>query len=330
LKLNHVVPRLKIGRSQFPVLMLGSLPFLGISYKSFEYDDAYRKRFSKEENIVEIISKAVECGIDVLGIMPDIGNPLFDNLLSAIRKVENTYGLEIGLGVCIPLPIEINGDVDTFRRWLTYYYSEKRLVDEKKLLEKYLNDPILQWRKGWRRDFANALKYRKPYTEEDLKKISINLQRVEDILKIFDGYKLVFVEPGSETDFLAISKRLDVLNILIDFLKSRFKVPVILGSHHAGITIPTLEKYQLNFDGFMTPINMLGVMMFPSKELALRAIKKTAKPIIAIKVLAGGRLEPLKAIKFALKYVKFLVVGVASTKELNILIKALFDALGNT
>lgn len=327
---NYVVPRLKIGQSQFPVLMLGSLPFLGISYRSFEHDDAYRKRFSKEENIVEVISKAVECDINVLGIMPDTGNPLFNNLLSAIRKVENTYGLEIGLGVCIPLPIEINGYVDTFRRWLTYYYSEKRLVDEKKLIEKYLNDPILQWRKGWCRDFANAFKYMKPYTKEDLKKISINFQHVEDILKIFDGYKLVFVEPGSEIDFLAISKRLDVLNILIDFLKSRFKVPIILGSHHAGVTIPTLEKYQLHFDGFMTPVNILGVMMFPSKELALRAIKKTAKPIIAIKVLAGGRLEPLKAVKFALKNVKFLMVGVASTKELNILIKALSDVLNNT
>jgi len=321
------VPRLKFGREQFPILMLGSLPFLCISYKSFEHDNIYRRRFSEEKNIVEIISKAVEHGIDILGIMPDVGNPLFANLLSAIKRVENIYGLEIGLGVCVPLPIEIDGQVDTFRRWLTYYYSEKRLVDSEKLLEKYLNDPILQWRKNWHKDFAEAFKHMKPYTEENFKRISINLQRVEDLLKIFDGHKLAFIEPGSELDFLVVSKRLDVLSILLDFLKSRFKVPIILGSHHAGVTIPVLEKYQLNFEGFMTPINILGVMMFPSKELALRAIEKAVKPIIAIKVLAGGRLEPLKAVEFALRYSKFLMVGVASTKELNTLIKALSDAL---
>ncbi|MHA1721460.1 MAG: hypothetical protein ACTSXW_00095 [Candidatus Baldrarchaeia archaeon] len=327
---ERVIPRLKIGQYWFPMLMLGSLPFLGVSYRSFEYDEVYRKRFSKIENIVDIISMGVEYGIDVLGIMPDIGNPLFNNLLYAIKKVEGTYGIEIGLGVCVSLPIEINGQVNTFRRWLTYYHYEIKLVDERKLLERYLNDPVLQWRKGWSKDFANAIKCMRPYVEEDFEKISINFHRVEEILKVFDGYRLVFIEPGSEVDFLAISKRLDILSILLDFLKSQFKVPVIIGSHHAGVTIPLLEKYELNFDGFMTPINMLGIMMFPSRELSLRAIKNTNKPIIAIKVLAGGRLNPSEAIRFALSYVKFLMVGVASIKELNALVRALFDALSDT
>ena len=308
--------------------MLGSLPFIGVSYKSFKHDEIYRKRFSNMENSVEILSAAVEYGIDVLGIMPDIENSLFNNLLNAIKKVETRYGIEIGLGICIPVPLEINGKpINAFRRWLTYYYNEKNLVNEHELLRRYLNDPVLQWRKGWKENFTKAFKHMKPYVKEDFEKLSINLRSVERILKIFDGYKVVFIEPGSEIDFLVISERFDLLDALLSFLRSMYENLVILGSHHSGITIPVLEKSKLSFNGFMTPINMLGVMMFPSKELSLKAIKETRRPIIAIKVLAGGRLKPIEAIRFALKYVKFLMVGVALTKELNILVRALFDAL---
>jgi len=319
---------MKIGKSRFPMLMLGSLPFIGVSYKSFKHDEIYRKRFSNMENSVEILSAAVEYGIDVLGIMPDIENSLFNNLLNAIKKVETRYGIEIGLGICIPVPLEINGKpINAFRRWLTYYYNEKNLVNEHELLRRYLNDPVLQWRKGWKENFTKAFKHMKPYVKEDFEKLSINLRSVERILKIFDGYKVVFIEPGSEIDFLVISERFDLLDALLSFLRSMYENLVILGSHHSGITIPVLEKSKLSFNGFMTPINMLGVMMFPSKELSLKAIKETRRPIIAIKVLAGGRLKPIEAIRFALKYVKFLMVGVALTKELNILVRALFDAL---
>lgn len=325
---ENVVPRMKIGKSRFPMLMLGSLPFIGVSYKSFKHDEIYRKRFSNMENSVEILSAAVEYGIDVLGIMPDIENSLFNNLLNAIKKVETRYGIEIGLGICIPVPLEINGKpINAFRRWLTYYYNEKNLVNEHELLRRYLNDPVLQWRKGWKENFTKAFKHMKPYVKEDFEKLSINLRSVERILKIFDGYKVVFIEPGSEIDFLVISERFDLLDALLSFLRSMYENLVILGSHHSGITIPVLEKSKLSFNGFMTPINMLGVMMFPSKELSLKAIKETRRPIIAIKVLAGGRLKPIEAIRFALKYVKFLMVGVALTKELNILVRALFDAL---
>lgn len=322
-----MIPRLEIEKYQFPVLMLGSLPFIGVSYRSFKHDEVYRKRFSKIETIVEILSAAVEHGIDVLGVMPDIENPLFNNLFDAIKKVETKYGIEIGLGICIPVPLEINGKlIDAFRRWLTYYYNEKKLVDEHDLLRRYLNDPILQWRKGWKENFTKVFKYVKPYVKEDFRKLSINLRFVERILKIFDGYKVVFVEPGSEIDFLVISQRFDLLDVLLSFLQSTYGCPIILGSHHSGITIPVLEKSKLSFNGFMTPVNMLGVMMFPSKEMSLKAVKEAKRPVIGIKVLAGGRLRPVEALRFALKYVKFLMVGVASTKELNILVGALFDA----
>jgi len=328
LKHENVIPRLEIEKYKFPMLILGSLPFIGVSYKSFKHDEIYRKRFSNIENIIEILSVAVEYGIDVLGVMPDIENSLFNNLLNAIKKVEANYGIEIGLGICIPVPLEIDGKpIDVFRRWLTYYHNEKKLVDENDLLKRYLNDPVLQWRKGWKKQFLKASKHLKPYAKEDFKRLSINLRPVERILNIFDGYKVVFVEPGSEIDFLVVSGRFDLLDSLLSFLQSLYGGLVILGSHHSGITIPVLEKSKLSFNGFMTPINMLGVMMFPSKELSLKAVEEAKRPVIAIKVLAGGRLKPLEAIEFALKYVKFLMVGVASTKELNILVRALFDAL---
>ncbi|MEM1524839.1 MAG: hypothetical protein QW618_01725, partial [Nitrososphaerales archaeon] len=63
-------------------------------------------------------------------------------------------------------------------------------------------------------------------------------------------------------------------------LKSYIGVKTLLGIHHAGISINNLDNSKLNFVGYITPINPLGVMMLPTQDLAIKAIEKT---IIGIK-----------------------------------------------
>jgi len=127
------------------------------------------------------------------------------------------------------------------------------------------------------------------------------------------------VEPGSETDFLAASGRLDLLNGLVEWIRGTYGYEVILGTHHAGSTIPILEESGIRFHGYVTPINQLGVMMFPTQRLALEERKNAKKPVIAIKSLAGGRILPKQAFHYVYEIagVDSCMVGVGSDEELD-------------
>ena len=58
-------------------------------------------------------------------------------------------------------------------------------------------------------------------------------------------------------------------------------------------------------------------MMFPNRDLAVEAIRATKKPVIAIKPLAGGRIEPREALEHVYREmgIDFCMIGVGSEKE---------------
>jgi hypothetical protein len=142
---------------------------------------------------------------------------------------------------------------------------------------------------------------------------------VRSRLDSLQGFDVLFVEPGSETDFLAASGRLDLLNGLIEWIRGTCGYEVILGTHHAGTTIPILEESGISFHGYVTPVNQLGVMMFPTQHVALDAIKNASKPVIAIKPLAGGRIPARQAFQYVYEIagVDSCMVGVSSEEELD-------------
>ena len=45
----------------------------------------------------------------------------------------------------------------------------------------------------------------------------------------------------SEVDFLAMRRRLNLLEVFMDDLRERLKCPIVLATHHAGSTIPILD-----------------------------------------------------------------------------------------
>ena len=59
--------------------------------------------------------------------------------------------------------------------------------------------------------------------------------------------------------------------------------------------------------------------MFPTQEMALKAIRSAKKPVIAIKPLAGGRIPPRTAFEFLYKDLRIdvCVIGVASESEVD-------------
>ena len=57
--------------------------------------------------------------------------------------------------------------------------------------------------------------------------------------------------------------------------------------------------------------------MFPTRVSALKAIKTSKKPIIAIKTLAGGRINPKEALKHVYEElgINFCMIGIGSEYE---------------
>ncbi len=312
------MPVVKISGVSVPRAILGHLPFVGESYQGSAKNHECVERFSKVENTVSILSRAVQnYGITVLSAVPATEGELARLYLEAVHETVLETGIDIALIPCFRIMLTVEGKpLNDYRRWLTYYGIEKRIVGQV-ILEKYLNDPILQCREGWKERFLTALKHYAPYKTE-IEKISIKRDEMRRAIESLKD-SVAFAELGSETDFLVMIDRMDLLGELIDWLQGSFGYRVILASHHAGLTIPTLEKAGIKFHGYVTPINKRGVMMFPTQELAVEGIRNARKPIIAIKTLAGGRLQPQPALEYVYGDLNAdtCMIGVSSKEELD-------------
>lgn len=313
-------PFVEVSGVPVPRLILGHLPFVGESYQGPKKNREYFERFSDVENTVKILIKVVkEYGITVMGAIPATEGKLAALLLEAIRETMRKTAKEIALIPCLQIPLTIGGEpIDDYRRWLTYYDVERQLAGEK-ILKKYLEDPILLCRRRWEEKFSHALAHESPYQGETLRELQIDYDKLSQAISSIQGFNILFIEPGSETDFLAMTKRLDLLSQLVGWLRKNFGYRVLLGTHHAGSTIPVLERSRIEFDGYITPVNKLGVMMFPTQEMALKAIRSAKKLVIAIKPLAGGRIPPRTAFEFLYKNLRIdvCVIGVASESEVD-------------
>lgn len=310
------IPTVRMGQVDIPRLILGHLPFMGESYQGEERNRIYVQRFSNITNTINVIVRAIECGITTMAITSS-KSPLSQLLREAVLEAIKRTGTNLSLLPCFSIPLTIDGRrVDDYRRWLTYYEYEQRIV--KSLIQKYVEDPILQCRPHWETKFPAALQHSSSYKDDEIARLQIDYSKMKPITA-FKDFRVVFAEVGSESDFLTMTGRLDLLSEFIQFLRSELQCPVLLGVHHAGITIPLLEDEDIGVSGYVTPVNVLGALMLPSQSRALQALSLTCKPIIAIKPLAGGRLTPEDAFKYVFSRagVGASMIGVASETEVE-------------
>jgi hypothetical protein len=319
LVINRSIPTFNIGKVAVPKIILGHLPFLGESYQGYAKNVEYTKMFSETKNIEKILKKAVEkYGLTVFSAPNHFDGLQALKFLKVINNIKSRNNTEIKLIVCIKIPLMLNDEkIDDYKRWVTYYSIEKK-YGEKKILNRYLNDPILQARGNWKEKFLWKLNNVSPYSS-DVDNLQIDYDIVEDILFKLNEMNVLYVELGSETDFLAMCNRLDLLKNLVKLVSKNFKYKCLLGCHHPGTTIPILESSTVNFDGYITPTNKLGVMMFPTKQKSEDVIKNAKKPVIAIKPFAGGRIRPKDALSYVYDKAKVqsCMIGVGSEKELD-------------
>jgi len=299
--------------------VLGNLPFLGESYQGSERNKLYAERFSHPENTLAIVKRAVSSyGLTVMGAMPPTIGELSRLFFEVLQRASTETQVEIGLISCFAIPLSIEGeDVDDYRRWVTYHSIESQ--DDDGVTQKYLNDPLLLCREGWRQRFARALESTEPYSREEIESMMLSRPKLDKMLDSLSSFRNLLVEPGSETDFLALTGRIDILQEVVTASVEKLGCPVVLGTHHAGYTIPILDASNIPFSGYVTPVNAIGALMLPSQGKVAEALSCTKKPIIAIKPMAGGRIGPDNAFRYVFQEAKAAVcmMGVASEIELE-------------
>jgi len=297
-------------------LVLGSLPFLGVSYQGREKDEQYRERFSDKSETKKVMKVALKYGVRFFSASSYRFNDLSPLYLEAVKEIEDEEETEITLIACISIPLWISGArVNDYRRWKTQLTYEMEKFGGS-ILYKALDDPILNCRPRWRENLQGARPYPMVRLQRELK---IDWKAWEDSVNRFSGWRIGWIEPGSETDLLALA-RSDLLGELIDRTRDA-GYRCLLGSHHLGATAPLLEERRMRgFDGYVTPINKLGAMMFPTRRKAEKAVRESRsreKMIIAIKPFAGGRIRPREALTYVFRRAgaDACMMGVASVRE---------------
>ena len=306
-------------------LILGHMPLVGVSYQSRERDAEYRRRFSDAKAMRKVVNTALEMGVRRFAAASPSSSPLAPLHLQVLEEAVDG-GHDIELIPCVGIPLEIhNREVDAFRRWATYVTFEEDLFSEAR--EHMLHDPILNFRDGW----EHKLPISRPYDRGDLRKLSIDWGKIEEEMEFFIDLPVSHMEPGSETDFLAMADRMDLLGELVDRIGERGFRGILFGVHHAGMTIPRMDEGLDGFDGYLTPLNPMGVMMFPTKASAESAVRATEKSVYAIKPLAGGRVDPEEAFRYVFGFdVEGCMIGCASVSEVKEDFTAATDALTAT
>jgi len=297
-------------------IVLGNLPMLGISYQGAMKDNEYKERFQDKAEMKKVIRVALNHGVRFFAASGRAFNQLASNYLEAVKEIEAEDEKRLRLIPCIDVPLRFKGKrIDDYRRWKTHLEYEARQFG-KQIIQRYLEDPILNCRQGWKESINLA----KPYKLDELiNKLEIDWKIWEESINEFSNYNVTWIEPGSGTDFLAIA-RSDLLKELLDKTR-KMGHHILLGSHHIGVSYQLISKELLKgFDGFVTPINKLGVMMFQTQKMvekAIKDIKKQGKLIVAIKPFAGGRIPPKEALTYVFKEIEAdaCMIGVGSEAE---------------
>ncbi|MDF1514560.1 MAG: hypothetical protein P1S60_12195 [Anaerolineae bacterium] len=304
----NTLPTVKIGNVELPRLIMGIHPYDGCSYVDQMRDANNLKHFDRVQKVSPVIRYAVEQeGLSV--VQCDHMIPNLNRLhLQAIWETERQIDTHIGLIAYILVPISLDGiDITYSERAHATLYQHDMRIGGAGFEEHIHSDEIIRYILGGSFDKLVTPETVPPFTDAEISRLEIDYQKLEQYLGFFAGLDILVADPGAEIDLLAMTGRFDLIREYLHFLRQRY-ANVITSVHHAGVTIPLLEKENIPVDAYLTPVNAMGLHMFPTRETAVVAIQEASRPVIAIKPLAGGRYLGQRAFAYV-----FNIVGAAAT-----------------
>ncbi|MEE2753877.1 MAG: hypothetical protein VX910_07825 [Candidatus Latescibacterota bacterium] len=290
------VPTERVGGIEVPKLIMGIHPYDGCSYQSPERDSENAQAFDRVTKVTDVIRCAVE-EAGITAVQVDHMLPVLDRLhLQAVSEAQRVTQTELGLIAYILIPVMLNGEMCAYspKAHATFYAHNERVGGDA-FREHIRTDPIVRYNIGTGELVTSETVA--PYTALEASRLEIDYGVLEQYLGFFSGCDVLVADPGAEIDLLAMLGRFDLIREYVGFLRSRFDT-VITSVHHAGVTIPLLEKENIPIDGYLTTVNRPGVFMFPSRDHVIDAIRNASKPVIAIKPMAGGRYLGQKAFDY--------------------------------
>ena len=302
------LPTVLVGQAELPRLIMGIHPYDGCSYVDSARDRENLERFDQVGKVSQVLRYAVEEeGLTV--VQGDHMIPTLNRLhLQALWETERQTETQIGLVAYILVPVKLDGvDITYSERAHATLYAYDEMMAGASFREHIRTDEMIRYVLGGSWDKLVTPDTVSPFTDAEAARFEIDYAKLEQYLGFFAGYDILVADPGAEIDLLAMTGRFDLIREYLSFLRQRFQ-NVITSVHHAGVTIPLLEREGIHVDAYLTPVNKPGLMMFPTRDLALDAIRQAEKPVIAIKPLAGGRYLGRQAFDYV-----FNEVGVAAT-----------------
>ncbi len=304
------IPTARIGSVEVPRLIMGIHPFDGYGYVGGDKDVFNADHFSHFDRIVQVISWVASQGITAVQT-DHTALHLDRQQLVAVWKASQQLGVSLATVPFIFIPVTLDGQaLDNRRIYATLDRAAWDLAGD--TYRDYLKaDPIVQYMgSGHGADSEDFLVYHEevpPFTHDEFARMVVDYELLNQHLGYFAGFDPFLADAGAEVDFLAIGGRFDLIEEYIAFLRRHYPA-VVTSVHHPGVTIPLLEEREVSFDGYITPVNKLGIFMLPTPDTALAAIRAAEKPVISIKPMGGGRILGSEAFDYVLND-----VGVAAT-----------------
>ena len=310
-------PVVTIAGQQIPQIILGTHPFDGITYTSIYRDQVFRQQWTGARSMVHLLKLIVShFGVTSVRGFPST-SPYSYWHQQAIHQTMQELDTEIAIVLGTILPLKQSIDIRPYLYRLSLQASRQYAA-------KWRKDAIIQY---WldrndnpdeaARQFiqqATALPLTPP---KEWKNVDIDYHKLDELLQRYKEFNVPIYASNETWNFLVLAQRYDEFQELVTYVRDQIQGPFLLGTHYAGIIIPHVEAARLDVDGYSTPINAAGILMFPTQELAVQAIHATSKPVIAIKPLGGGRVPPRVAFSYVFKDigVPAAMVGIGSLTE---------------
>jgi len=310
-------PLVEIAGRKIPRIVLGQHPYDGVTYTSWERDQQYLKRWNGPQSMAELMKPVVQrFGLTASRRVPS-DTKLSEWHLEALRITMEKLDTEIALVLGSGVPTNVQPET------AEYLYRLSLRLAEKEFPRIWREDPIVRYGFECRRatevdldrfvQRATALPVDPP---PEWKSVAVDCERLDALLNQYRGFSVPVYASHAGIEFLVLARRFDELNEMADLVRRRIG-NFFLGTHYAGLIVPMAEEAKVHVDGYLTPINEAGIYMFPNQRLAVQAIQRAKKPVVAIKPLGGGRIRPERAFKYVFREagIPVSMVGVGSMEE---------------
>ena len=310
-------PLVEIAGKKIPRIILGSHPYDGTTYTSKERDEQYLKKWTGPRSMVELMKPIVQR----FGVTASRGFPGESDLRrwhrEALKLTMDELDTEIAIVLGSILPTKES--VDTSK----YLYKLNLRLGGEEFQRKWRGDPIIRYgyehRDATQTDideFARKASELPADIPEELKKAEVDYEKLDSMLRSHQGLNVPVYASNERWELLILARRFDELQQVADLVRKRIG-NFFLGTHNAGLVIPMVEEARLKVEGYLTPVNKAGILMFPTQRLAEEAIRSTKKQLIGIKPLGGGRVKTTDAFRYVFEEigVPTTMVGIGSTEE---------------